>query len=171
MDIYEQIVQPVSYTHLDVYKRQVAAGGNITYTQVITNSGPSNCSAGTFTEPLPANTTFVSVAVATTGGGAWTCPNSSPVSCTNPSVVPGSTGTVTAIYKVSAIATPGTIITDTATVATTSTDTNTANNTATSTIAVASGTQADLSVTNSASPNPVTAGQNITFTQTVTRCV
>jgi len=146
----------------------VAAGGNITYTQVITNSGPSNCSAGTFTEPLPANTTFVSVAVATTGGGAWTCPNSSPVSCTNPSVVPGSTGTVTAIYKVSAIATPGTIITDTATVATTSTDTNTANNTATSTIAVASGTQADLSVTNSASPNPVTAGQNITFTQTVT---
>ena len=37
-----------------------------------------------------------------------------------------------------------------------------------STIAVASGTQADLSVTNSGSPNPVTAGNNITYTQTVT---
>jgi uncharacterized repeat protein (TIGR01451 family) len=146
----------------------VTAGNNITYTQVITNSGPSNCAAGTFSEPLPANTTFVSVAVATTGGGTWTCPNSSPVSCTNPSVVPGSTGTITAIYKVSAAAAPGTIITDTVTVATTSTDTNTANNTATSTIGVASATQADLSVTNSGTPNPVTAGQTITYTQSVT---
>src|SRR5262249_55436068 len=62
----------------------------------------------------------------------------------------------------------GTIITDTATVATTSRDTNTASNTATVQIAVASAGQADLSVTNSGGPNPVTAGNNITFTQTVT---
>jgi len=146
----------------------VLAGNNITYTQVITNSGPSNCSNGTFNEALPLNTTFVSVAVVTSGGGTWTCPNSSPVACTNPSVPPGSTGTVTAIYKVNAGTVAGTIITDTVTVATTTHDTNVNNNSATVTIAVAGAAQADLRVTNSASPNPVNAGQNITYTQSVT---
>ena len=146
----------------------VAAGANITYTQIITNSGPSNCSTGTFSEALPANTTFVSAAVVNAGGGTWTCPNASPVACTSASVPPGSTGTVTAIYKVIAGTAAGTLITDTATVATTSRDTNLANNSVTSTIAVASATQADLSVTNAGSPNPVTAGNNITYTQSVT---
>jgi uncharacterized repeat protein (TIGR01451 family) len=146
----------------------VTAGSNITYTQTIYNNGPSNCSTGTFTEATPANTTFVSVAVVTSGGGTWTCPNSAPVSCTNPSVPPGSTGTITAIYKVNAGTAAGTIITDTATGATTSRDTNPSDNSATVNIAVASGTQADLSVTNSGSPSPVTAGGNITYTQSVT---
>ncbi len=146
----------------------VAAGGTITYTQIVTNSGPSNCSTATLNEATPANTAFVSVAVVTTGGGTWTCPNSQPVSCSNPSVPPGSTATITAKYTVAAGTAAGTIITDTATAATTSRDTNTANNSATSSIAVASGTQADLSVTNSGSPNPVTAGNNITYTQSVT---
>jgi uncharacterized repeat protein (TIGR01451 family) len=146
----------------------VLAGGNITYTQVITNSGPSNCSTGTFSEATPANTSFVSVAVVNTGGGTWTCPNAAPVACTNPSVPPGSTGTITAVYKVAAGTAANTIITDTATVATTTHDTNLANNSATVTIGVASAAEADLSVTDSASPNPVAAGQNITYTQTVT---
>ena len=146
----------------------VAAGGQITYTQVVTNSGPSNCSTATFNEATPANATFVSVAVVNAGGGTWTCPNSAPVACTSSSVPPGSTGTITAKYTVSGTATAGTIISDTATVATTSTDTNLSNNSATVNIAVASGTQADLSVTNSASPNPVAAGNNITYAQSVT---
>jgi uncharacterized repeat protein (TIGR01451 family) len=146
----------------------VTAGSNITYTQTVTNLGPSNCSTATLTEATPANTTFVSVAAVTTGGGTWTCPNTGPVSCTNPSVPPGSTGTITAIYKVTAGTTAGTIITDTVTAATTSHDTSSTNNSATVNIAVASGAQADLSVTNSGSPNPVTAGNNITYTQSVT---
>jgi uncharacterized repeat protein (TIGR01451 family) len=146
----------------------VAAGGNITYTQVITNSGPSTCSTGTFNEALPVPTTFVSVAVVNAGGGTWTCPNSSPVACSSPNVPPGSTGTVTAIYNVPAGTAAGTLITDTVTVATTTHDTNPNNNSATVTIAVAGAGQADLSVTNSASPNPVNAGQNITYSQTVT---
>ena len=145
----------------------VAAGGQITYTQVVTNSGPSNCSTATFNEATPANTTFVSVAVVNAGGGTWTC-TSAPIACSSSSVAPGSTGTITAIYTVSGTATAGTIISDTATVATTSHDTNLSNNSATVNIAVASGTQADLSVTNSASPNPVAAGNNITYTQSVT---
>ena len=145
----------------------VTAGSNITYTQVVTNNGPSNCTTATLSEPTPANTTFVSVAVVTTGGGTWTCPNSGPVSCTNPSVPPGSTGTVTAIYKVNAGTSAGTIISDTVTVASATNETNTSNNIATVNIAVTSGTQADLSVTNSG-PSSVTAGTNLVYTQTVT---
>jgi uncharacterized repeat protein (TIGR01451 family) len=146
----------------------VTAGSNITYTQVVTNNGPSNCSSGTVTEATPTNTTFVSVAVVTTGGGTWTCPNSAPISCTNPSVPPGSTGTITAIYKVNAGTVAGTIIADTVTVDTPTSDSSSTDDSATVNIAVTSGTQADLKVTNSGSPNPVIAGNTITYTQTVT---
>jgi uncharacterized repeat protein (TIGR01451 family) len=146
----------------------VAAGANITYTQTITNQGPANCSAGTFTEATPANTSFVSVAAVNSGGGTWACPNSGPVSCSSSSVPPDSTATITAIYKVAAGTAAGTIISDTDTGGTTTRDSNTADNSATVNIAVASGTQADLSITNVASPNPVSAGGNITYMQTVT---
>lgn len=146
----------------------VAVGADITYTQVITNSGPSACTAGTANEATPANTTFVSVAVVTTGGGTWTCPNAAPVACTNPSVPPGSTGTITAVYQVNAGTAAGTAITDTVTVATTTKDTNLNNNSAAATVNVTAAGDADLSVTNSGSPVSVIAGNNITYTQTVT---
>ncbi|MGD0567241.1 MAG: C25 family cysteine peptidase [Candidatus Sulfotelmatobacter sp.] len=143
----------------------VAAGGVITYTQVVTNTGPSNCGTATFTEAFPTNTTFTSLTPVPTG---WTCTTTGSISCTNPSVAPGSTSTFPVKFTVAAGATAGTLITDTATVATTTRDTNTANNSSTVIIAVASATQADLSVTNSASPNPVNAGQSITYSQSVT---
>ena len=40
----------------------VAAGANITYTQVVTNNGPSAGDNATFATPVPANTTLVSIA-------------------------------------------------------------------------------------------------------------
>jgi uncharacterized repeat protein (TIGR01451 family) len=143
----------------------VTAGNNITYTQVVTNTGPSNCSTATFTEAIPANTTFVSLTPVPAG---WTCTTTGSISCTDTTVAPNSTSTFPVIVKVAAGTAAGTIITDTATVSTTTHDTNPADNTATVTIGVAGATQADLSVTNSASPNPVTAGSNITYTQVVT---
>ncbi|MFZ0309284.1 MAG: C25 family cysteine peptidase [Candidatus Sulfotelmatobacter sp.] len=142
----------------------VAAGGNITYTQVVTNNGPSNCSTVAFNEAIPANTTFSSYSGPPPG---WTC-TSFAAGCTNPSVAPGSISTFTVVVTVNAGTAAGTIITDTDTVTTTTRDTNQNNNSATVNIAVASATEADLSVTNSASPNPVNAGQNITYTQVVT---
>jgi uncharacterized repeat protein (TIGR01451 family) len=145
----------------------VTAGAQITYIQTVYNHGPSNCTTATFTEPTPANTTFSSVGVVTTGGGTWTCPNAGPVSCTNPSVPPGSTGTITAVYTVAAGTAAGKIITDTDTGASATHDSNPADNSATVNIAVTSGTQADLSVTNTGNPNPVTAGNNITYIQSV----
>jgi uncharacterized repeat protein (TIGR01451 family) len=140
------------------------AGQNIVYTQVVTNSGPSNCAGGTFTEAIPANTTFVSMPTP----AGWTCTTTGPISCTESTIAPGASSTFTATMLVSGTAAAGTLITDQATVGTTTHDSNTANNTAISTIAVAGATQADLSVTSSASPNPVAAGSNITYTQTAT---
>jgi uncharacterized repeat protein (TIGR01451 family) len=142
-------------------------GNTITYTQTVYNHGPSNCVTATFGEANPNNTAFTSVAVVTTGGGTWTCPNVAPVACTNPSVPPGSTATITAVYTVNNPTTAGTIIADTATAASATKDSNTADNSVTVDIAVASAAQADLSMANSGSPNPVTAGGNITYTQTV----
>jgi uncharacterized repeat protein (TIGR01451 family) len=146
----------------------VTANNNITYTQTVFNHGPSNCSTATFTEATPANTTFVSVAAVTTGGGTWTCPNAAPIACTNPSVPPNSTVTITAIYHVPTGTAAGTVITDTATASTATDDTNPSDNSATVTIGVTVAADADLSVTETASPNPVDAGQNITYSQTVT---
>ncbi len=146
----------------------VTAGSNITYTQTVFNHGPSNCSTAALTELTPVHTTFVSAVAVTTGGGTWTCSPTGPVNCTNPSVPPGSTGTITAVFNVIAGTVAGTIITDVDTATTTTHDTNLLDNSAAVNIAVASGAQADLSVTNSASPNPVTAGNNITYTQSVT---
>jgi uncharacterized repeat protein (TIGR01451 family) len=148
----------------------VQAGNNITYTQVVTDGGPSNCSTATFTEVIPTNTTFVSLTPVPSG---WTCSTPSvggtgTISCSDPTFAPTSTSTFPVVVKVAAGTAANTIITDTATVATPTTDTNSSNNTATVTIGVASATQADLSVTNSASPNPVAAGSNITYTQTLT---
>jgi len=143
----------------------VTAGNNITYTQVVTSSGPSNCSGATFTEAIPANTTFVSLTPVPAG---WTCTTTGSISCTDASFAPGTTSSFPVVVKVTAGTAVGTIITDTVTVGSTTHDSNSANNTATSSIGVTNTTDADLSVTNSASPNPVTAGSNVTYTQTVT---
>jgi uncharacterized repeat protein (TIGR01451 family) len=145
----------------------VTAGNTITYTQVITNLGPSSCSTATLNEATPNSSTFISVAVVNSGGATWSCSATAPVACSSASVLPGSSATVTAIYRVTAGTAGGTIIADTVNVTTTTRDTNAGNNSATVNIPVASGTQADLSVTNSASPNPVTAGNNITYIQSV----
>jgi uncharacterized repeat protein (TIGR01451 family) len=142
----------------------VTANTNITYTQVVTNTGPSNCAGATFTEAIPTGTTFVSLTPVPAG---WTCTTTGSISCTNPSVAPGSTSTFPVIVKVPNGTAGGTIITDTVTVATTTHDTNSANNSATVTIGVSAAADADLSVTDVGTPNPVSIGQNVTFTQTI----
>ncbi|MGA8440430.1 MAG: C25 family cysteine peptidase, partial [Candidatus Sulfotelmatobacter sp.] len=142
----------------------VLAGGTITYTQVVTNNGPSNCSTVTFNEAIPANTTFSTFNGAPPG---WTCSSFATTGCTNPSLAPGSISTFVFSVTVNAGTAAGTIITETDTATTTTYDSNLNNNLATLNIPVAGAGQADLSVTNSASPNPVSAGSNITYTQTL----
>ena len=139
------------------------ANTNITYTQVVTNNGPSAAASVTLTDVLPANTSAVSL----TGPGGWTCTLATLI-CTNASLAPGAPATITFVVKVTNGTAAGTAINETVNVTTTTADPVLTNNSATASDVVALATQADLITTNSASPTLVAAGSNVTYTQTVT---
>jgi uncharacterized repeat protein (TIGR01451 family) len=139
----------------------VQAGNNITYTVVVASNGPSAASTVAFTETIPANTTLVS-ATATSGTSGWTCAVGS-ISCTIPTFAVGSSTTFTVIVNVNAATASGTVISDTATLSSTTTDSDPSNNVAIATVVVATSGQADLAVGMTGTPNPVLAGNNITY--------
>jgi uncharacterized repeat protein (TIGR01451 family) len=148
----------------------VLAGNNITYTQVVTNNGPAASPNTTITENLPANTSFVSAS----GPAGWTCnlittttPNT--ITCSSPTALAsGNSATISVVVKVIAGTAAGTVISDTVSVVSGVEDPNTTNNNATANVTVATATQSDLAITSTASPNPVTDGNNISYTQSVT---
>jgi uncharacterized repeat protein (TIGR01451 family) len=157
----------------------VTAGNNITYTQTVTNNGPtaitiSGSTTVTFTDTIPANTTLVSF----TPPANWNC-SAIPVggtgtfTCTLDSTQTLGVGTSSAVsfplvVKVNSGTVPGTTITNSPNVTSTVSDPNTANNTATDITVVASPTQSSVSITKSASPEPVNQGTVLTYTITVT---
>jgi uncharacterized repeat protein (TIGR01451 family) len=145
----------------------VIAGNNITYTVIVTNNGAATASNVAFSEAIPANTTFVSATPSPVG--AWTCSVvSGTLTCSNPTVASGASTTFTVVLKVIAGTVSGTSILVTANVSSTTIDPNPNNNSADATVIVATAGQADLSVLSSATPNPVTDANNITYTQSVT---
>jgi uncharacterized repeat protein (TIGR01451 family) len=139
----------------------VQAGNQLTYTVTVHNNGPAATSSVTFSDTIPTNTTFFSLVQT---GATWVClaPGTA-VSCTISSLPSGATTTFTLIVTVAGGAASGTVITNTASTSTSTPDPNPSSNSATVNVTVASAGQYDLSVTSSASPNPVTAGNNITF--------
>jgi uncharacterized repeat protein (TIGR01451 family) len=149
----------------------VLPGNNLTFTQVITNNDP-NTSNATYTDAIPANTTFVSLAVP----GGWNCGATIPpvggtgtISCTDTTLATSPPSfTFTLVVKVGATTTPGTVITDTATVSSAGGDPNSANNTANASSVVASPSQADVAIVKTAAPEPVDQGTNLTYTLQVT---
>ena len=86
--------------------------------------------------------------------------------CSNASVAAGASGTFTVTYKVTAGTPSGTVITDTATV--NATNQSFGANSATATDVVATAIQADLALSTAAAPPTVLAGNDITYTQTIT---
>ena len=140
----------------------VQAGNNITYTQVVTNTGTTAITNGTLTESTPANTTFVSI----TPPAGWTCAGFPASPCTDASVAAGVSGSFSIVYKVNAGTANGTVITDTVT--TNATNQSYGASSAVATDVVAAVTQADLALSTSANPVTVLAGNQITYTQTVT---
>jgi uncharacterized repeat protein (TIGR01451 family) len=145
----------------------VIAGNNITYTVVVANNGAAAASTVAFSEAIPANTTFVSVTPSPATG--WTCSVvSGTLTCSNPTVAAGASTSFAVVVTVASGTASGIVVTDTANVSSTTTDPNPNNNTATATDVVATAGQSDLSVTSTETPNPVTDGNNITYTQTVT---
>ena len=146
----------------------VAAGGSITFTQVVKNNSTTSSAGATLTQTTPANTTFQSV----TAPAGWTCGTQPPVGGTGSIVCSaagnlagGGTASFTVVVAVNSTVTSGSTISDSVTVSETLTDPNLANNTATATATVQI---PDLSVTDAAAPNPVATGANITYTQVVT---
>jgi len=143
----------------------VTAGTNLTYTITVNNAGPSNAASVSLSDTLPAGTTFVSLA----SPGAW--------SCTTPAVGSGGTvscsiasiGVGSAVFTLTVAVDPsvaaGTVLSNTATASSSTSDPNPGNESGVATTTVAAG--ADLKVTKVDSPDPVTAGNNLTYTITV----
>ena len=81
----------------------VAAGANITYTQSLTNNGPSTALPSVSRKLSPTNTTFVSL----TKPGTWTCATpavgaTGNISCTIASLASGGTAAFSLVAKVNA---------------------------------------------------------------------
>jgi uncharacterized repeat protein (TIGR01451 family) len=139
----------------------VIAGTNLTYTITVTNGGPDVAANASWTDTLPAGTTFVSLpAVA-----GWSCTTGATVSCSNPSFAVGS-----AVFTLTVAVDPGvaagTVLSNTATAAsdTGDPDTDDRSDTAMTTVATA----ADLTVTKTDAEDPIVPGGTQTYTITVT---
>jgi uncharacterized repeat protein (TIGR01451 family) len=147
----------------------VQAGNNLTYTITVTNAGPSAAASVILNDTLPAGTTFVSLA----SPGGWSCTkppvgSGGTVSCSNPSQAVGS-AVFTLIVAVDLLTPNGTILVNTASASSTTPDPNPGNESGSASTTVgALAASADLSVTEVDNPDPVLAGNNLTYTITVT---
>ncbi len=135
----------------------------VTYTQVITNNGPSDAANISVTENVPTGSTFGSVS-STPPGWSCTAPSGGMFTCSGPSLAASTSGTI--VFTVTNTTTGK--LTQTATVTSDSLDLNAANNTATATTTIATGTQSDLQVAVTSGSPTVSAGSNVAFTSVVT---
>jgi uncharacterized repeat protein (TIGR01451 family) len=104
---------------------QTLGDGNITWTMVATNNGPSSDDGVTVSDPMPAGNTFVSAA---TSKGS--CTGGAILSCTIGTMAAKESVTITLVTTPSTVGTQ----TNTATVIGNRPETNTTNNTATATV-------------------------------------
>ena len=136
----------------------VVAGENLTYTITVTNSGPSIARSVTVTDPIPANTTFVSMAGTGILGNCTLTAGT--ISCTPENLGVNESATLTVVVKVSPSAPAS--VSNTATV--TWTDSDSTPGTATSTTTTTVNRRTDLTIKKSDSPQAVLSGNNIVYT-------
>ncbi|MBK8069170.1 MAG: IPTL-CTERM sorting domain-containing protein [Rhodanobacteraceae bacterium] len=141
----------------------VAAGSNISYTATLTNTGPGDATNASVSLPVPAGTSFVSA----TADGGGSCTNVSPITCSwAGTTANGAVRTATIVVSVPANAVSNTLINAVVTAASDTPDSDPADNTSTTGTAVI--TTADLSMSLSDTPDPVTAGTQLSYTATLT---
>lgn len=134
----------------------VIAGNNLVYTLNVTNDGPSRATNVTLVDSLPAGVTFSSASAG--------CNNSNgTVTCDLGDMNSGTNKQVTINVKVKSSTT--TQLSNTASVSSDTHDPNTANNSETELTNVI--TRADLQVTQTDNPDPVVAGNDLTYVLTV----
>ncbi|MFF0344315.1 hypothetical protein [Kribbella sp. NPDC004875] len=134
----------------------VAAGGNLTYTLVARNNGPSPARDVTVTDTLPGGVQLVS-ATPTQG----TCASTT---CELGTIASGASATITVVVKVSSAST-ATSLTNVATVTTSTSDPNPDNNTSSVTTDVTR--TADLALVKSVEPASPAPGESVVFTLTI----
>ena len=116
----------------------VNTGSNLTYTITVTNNGPDAATNASWSDTLPAGTTFVDLS----GGEGWSCTSpesgdSGTVSCSNPSFGVGSS-VFTLTVAVAPTVAAGTTLINTATATSSTPDANPDNNSGTATTTVRS---------------------------------
>src|SRR5205823_5305398 len=134
----------------------VLAGNDLTYTIQVTNAGPSFARNVSISDAVPAGTSFVSAdngGTNTAGTVTWNL---------------GDLGLASTTVHLTVHVDPSRLadLSNTASVSSTTTDPTPGDHAATETTVV--NTAADLSITKSDSPDPVTAGNNLSYTITVT---
>ena len=147
------------------------AGSNVTMTAAVTNLGPSAASTVTFTEAVPANTSVATTFRSSRGlvlqlASRWHCCGDD-AHLHDLSLAANANASFPLVLKVLAATPSGTVISGDANITSTTPDPNALNNESIATTIVATAGQSDLGVTSSALPNPVTQGNNITYTQSV----
>ncbi len=147
----------------------VNAGGAVSYTVVVNNTGPSNVTGATVTDTFPGTLTGITYTVTANGGAADTTHPASGSGNLAETVNLPSGGSLTYVVSgtVNAGAASGTLTTTASVTAPSgSSDPNTSNNVASTsqTINGASAASADLSITNVPSSTSVSAGATVTYT-------
>ena len=137
----------------------VLAAGSFSYTVSVSNAGPSTATSVSVSDTLPSGVAFVSA----TGTG-WTCGEAGGVvTCTRSSLAVGAAPDIT--ISVTAPSSGG-VITNNVSVSAMETDPVAGNDSASEMTTVTA--VADLVVTKTDSVDPVIAGNNLTYTVTVT---
>ena len=138
----------------------VEAGADLTYTLNVANNGPNTATSVEVIDDLPASLTLVS---ATPDQGS--CTQTDPVDCDLGTMISGDTAEIVIVATVGANQ-HGNSISNTADVSSPVFDPDLSNNTDSVTVGVPP--EADLAITKTATPNPVEAGAELTYTLTVT---
>ena len=130
----------------------VNAGNNLTYTFAYSNTGNANATGTVLSEPLPANTTYVSSTPAGTVSGGTVTWNLG-------TVLGGASGSVSLTVKVTSPLPNGTVLTSAPSI-----DCAETAPVAAAPITTVVGSAPSLSLTITDAPDPVAAGANLTYT-------
>jgi uncharacterized repeat protein (TIGR01451 family) len=150
----------------------IQAGANVTFTQTVTNNGPTAADGVVYMAPIPASATFVSMSVP----AGWTCITPAVgaggvVLCTTATLANAATANFSLVVNAFSGIPAGYILSETNSVSSNTPDSNPANNKATATTIVEAAPNADsfadMAVTITESTSVPTAGSNIVYSQTV----